>query len=407
MASNTLNMSTWSAKRIIGDNNTSSPSEALLQTGASTTSNIWILANTRRSAQYGILYVYDTSTNGTADILEFYGGHKNSTATDVPTVKIQLDNGNIETIGLLKVGSTLEVGSTSIFHDDITLDSNASGAQDWYIKNSSGEFTITNNNNSNATNATKILGDTNGWEFHEKVYINETIGVASSPDIRYTFLVNGLGNGDIGRSKFNGYVGVGTNSDDIRSVSNKAYLAVQDAIKLVHDSNNSPTDIINIDLDSNLKGQIYPTTQNTGTIGLTSKRWKTGYFYDIVNLTKNTNSIDLNTSSGSVITITATEPQITLDSNESGAQDWDIKNSSGTFTITNNDSSHGMKIDGNTYGWDIHERLYINEATIDTSNYTFLVNGVGGNSVGQSKFIGYVGIGADSDNIRSNSGSAY
>lgn len=104
----TINLNTWSAKRVIADSNTATYSNALLQTGTAITTDVWILHRTNRNSLYGIKYLYDNSTNGTADKIEFYGGQYDNNSNDIPSAWIQLDTGNIYTIGSIS-GSNLSL----------------------------------------------------------------------------------------------------------------------------------------------------------------------------------------------------------------------------------------------------------------------------------------------------------
>jgi hypothetical protein len=58
---------------------------------------MWIFGHNRNN--YGIRYLYDSSTNGTADKIEFHGGHATNT-----TAWIQLDTGDAS-FGIIKNGT--------------------------------------------------------------------------------------------------------------------------------------------------------------------------------------------------------------------------------------------------------------------------------------------------------------
>ena len=204
MASGSNYLTTYYAKRIIGDSAATTPDKALLQTGETITGNEWILNQTARynespSKKYGILYNYDDSGH---DVIEFWGNKPdtNNNNNPIPSVSITLDSGNTEIMGTLDVvestllQSTLTVNGTSLFKNTVTiqmasptliLDSTTSGAVDWTIKNNQGIFTIIN---SGSGSGTQILGNSvKGWQIDERLYINATI--PDSPN--YTLYVDG------------------------------------------------------------------------------------------------------------------------------------------------------------------------------------------------------------------------
>ena len=81
MASGSNYLTTYYAKRIIGDTAAATSTAALLQTGSGITTNTWILHRTNRASTYGIHYLYDSTANGTADKIEFYGGQRDTDDT--------------------------------------------------------------------------------------------------------------------------------------------------------------------------------------------------------------------------------------------------------------------------------------------------------------------------------------
>lgn len=107
MASGSFNLTSYYAKRIIGDNAASSSSSALLQTGTGIASNTWILNRTNRNTPYGISYIYDSTNND--DSIGFHGGQIDSNSNPVPSVEINLNSGNINTAGNMTIGGTLNV----------------------------------------------------------------------------------------------------------------------------------------------------------------------------------------------------------------------------------------------------------------------------------------------------------
>ena len=123
MASGSQNMTTYKAKRVIGDASAAQANSALLQTGADVAVDTWILNRTNRVNTYGIKYVYD-DTDG-HDKIEFYGGAATASAW------VQLDTGNTYVAGKLGInynpgtsGNTyqLYVNGSSYFTDTITGD---------------------------------------------------------------------------------------------------------------------------------------------------------------------------------------------------------------------------------------------------------------------------------------------
>ena len=103
MATGSSNLTTYYAKRIIGDSAAATAASALLQTGANVSTSTWILNRTNRAAIYGINYQYDNSTSGTADKIEFYGGYQIS-STDTPTAWVRLDTGDFYIKGKVGIG---------------------------------------------------------------------------------------------------------------------------------------------------------------------------------------------------------------------------------------------------------------------------------------------------------------
>ena len=118
----TINLNTWSAKRVIADSNTATYSNALLQTGTAITTDVWILHRTNRNNLYGIKYLYDNSTNGTADKIEFYGGQYDNNSNDIPSAWIQLDTGDFSFLGDGFIGGDLNIEGNIIPNTSVTYD---------------------------------------------------------------------------------------------------------------------------------------------------------------------------------------------------------------------------------------------------------------------------------------------
>lgn len=124
MASGSQSMTTYYAKRIVGDASAAQANSALLQTGTGVTVDTWILNRTNRATTYGIKYVYD-DTDG-HDKVEFYGGAAAASAW------VQLDTGDTYIAGKFGINYNpgtsgnnyqLYVNGSSYFTDTITGDS--------------------------------------------------------------------------------------------------------------------------------------------------------------------------------------------------------------------------------------------------------------------------------------------
>ena len=77
--SEAFDLTTYYAKRIIGDAAAADATKALLQTGVDITADTWILHRTNRSSKlYGIKYKYDSSNH---DKIEYYGKTSSDSAT--------------------------------------------------------------------------------------------------------------------------------------------------------------------------------------------------------------------------------------------------------------------------------------------------------------------------------------
>lgn len=105
MASGSQSMTTYYAKRIVGDASAAQANSALLQTGANVTADTWILNRTNRATTYGIKYVYD-GTDG-QDKIEFYGG------TATASAWVQLDTGDTYIAGKLGINYNPETSGNN------------------------------------------------------------------------------------------------------------------------------------------------------------------------------------------------------------------------------------------------------------------------------------------------------
>ena len=101
VAQGSQELTTYYAKRIIGDNQAENAANALLQTGDGIATNTWLLHRTNRTNLYGIKYNYDDSTS--KDKIELYGGYKESNV-DIPTAWVQLNTGDTYLKGKVGIG---------------------------------------------------------------------------------------------------------------------------------------------------------------------------------------------------------------------------------------------------------------------------------------------------------------
>lgn len=123
MATGSQLMTTYYAKRIMGDNAAADASDALLQTGEHINVDTWILHRENRTNLYGIKYKYDntetSNVNNGHDKIELYGGYQISNV-NMPTAWVQLDTGDIHTIGSFN-GDRLNLigaGNTVLGYDE-------------------------------------------------------------------------------------------------------------------------------------------------------------------------------------------------------------------------------------------------------------------------------------------------
>ena len=82
MAEGSANLTTWNAKRIIGDGSASTAANALLQTGTGV-GDIWILGCTARNTNYGLYYEY--TGNDDNDQIKFIGDGVTNTVINLKT----------------------------------------------------------------------------------------------------------------------------------------------------------------------------------------------------------------------------------------------------------------------------------------------------------------------------------
>lgn len=114
---------------------------------------MWIFGHNRNN--YGIRYLYDSSTNGTADKIEFHGGHATNT-----TAWIQLDTGAASFSGNFNIGGTLSVTSNTTIGGTLgvtgatTLNSTLSVSGATTL---SGHLYLTGVTSSSTSNTTQII----------------------------------------------------------------------------------------------------------------------------------------------------------------------------------------------------------------------------------------------------------
>ena len=130
MAEGSQTLTTYYAKRIMGDTAAAIASKALLQTGENIASDTWILHRTDRNTQlYGIKYKYgDTvnTVNDGHDKIEFYGASTAVESSATPSAWVQLDTGDAYFMGSVGIGTDtlsykLSVNGTSYFSDVVNI----------------------------------------------------------------------------------------------------------------------------------------------------------------------------------------------------------------------------------------------------------------------------------------------
>lgn len=225
MASGSNYLTTYYAKRIIGDTAAETATKALLQTGTGITNDIWILHRTNRANLYGIKYMYDDTTNGTADRIELYGGHQVS-SVDTATAWVQLDTGDVYILGRvginydpsdnnntysLYVNGTTYVYGTTYLNDAVGIGYDPETGGNTYKLYVNGD--IYGNNNfylngkmgigydpASSGNTYKLYVDGDTY-FDDNTYLNGKVGIGYDPNTSgnaYKLYVNGTSyfNGD-------------------------------------------------------------------------------------------------------------------------------------------------------------------------------------------------------------------
>ena len=141
------NLTTYYAKRIIGDTAASNETNALLQTGASIAVNTWILTQTNRSSMYGIKYAYDSSSVN--DKLELYGNNLTGDNNNIntPTAWVNLHTGDTYILGQVGIGYNPETNGNGyklrseggqVFFNYTTASSTSNTSSQLIISNDNG-----------------------------------------------------------------------------------------------------------------------------------------------------------------------------------------------------------------------------------------------------------------------------
>ena len=312
MASGSNYLTTYYAKRIIGDTAAETATKALLQTGTGIANDIWILHRTNRANLYGIKYMYDDTTNGTADRIELYGGHQVS-SVDTATAWVQLDTGDVYILG--RVGINYDPSDN-------------------------------NNTYSLYVNGTTYVYGT--------TYLNDAVGIGYDPETggnTYKLYVNGDIYGD-DNTYINGQVGIGYNPSTTGNahklyvngttyLTDHLYIAAARHIYMSYNSTNYNIlhnhDNGNVSLNAASAG-LYMAYQNT-----TFVNWMNGR----MELRDGCLSLFPNNSAyreGLRIHATGSWSDITLCGNDNtgntgtSANSWFIGNNNGNFYIARNGS---------------------------------------------------------------------
>lgn len=272
MASGSQSMTTYYAKRIVGDASAAQANSALLQTGANVVADTWILARTNRNNSYGIKYVYDTTTttihndendedittNNGQDKIEIYGGSATASAW------VQLNTGDTYISGRMEIGGTndsykLYVNGSARIEDLLTLYREGSTTDN---KGTGIRF----ENKDTTTNQVQTAG---------KTYI-----------LAYnTHSANDDGMNMVIRPGGNLFIGGGESAEHLYSLNTTSITenlyATADSTIYLEAGAQTIANRIGIAIDDD--GTIIPVkaeaeNNNAQDIGTDTTRWKTGYF---------------------------------------------------------------------------------------------------------------------------------
>ena len=315
-------------------------------------------------------------------------------------IKLHTVDSSSNEIGVIEVKSTIP----TILLTTISTISGSSGLENaWTIHNTSGNLTITNDDD------TLIYANDYGVKITDRLYINEDIDSSSALD----FYVDGI-------SQLNDNVGIGI-TPDASNLTDMHILSVNGSILISKSSN--PVAHLDVITSSNTSYlEFFPSVtpgDSDGYIGLDDARWKYGYFSDILEVgtiisnslvgvqLDGSGTININSSDSSIvldttavnsinqstitltspnaelilyagntdetsITMTGNNPSIILDTLTNLALDWIIINDSGTFSI-NNQNLNLVSLDGNTLGFELTSRLYINNTIPNSQDYVLYV----------------------------------
>lgn len=145
MASNTVNLNTWGAKRVFGDNQSQNPAGALLNSGAgradnSTTGDTWIFLDTIGGTSSPWGFKHSQGDNG----IKFFGGgtHRSTIWLGESKITATTFDGNATTATHLSSASD----STKFYRGDKTWSNTLTGKMTITLANgNSGEYTATRN----------------------------------------------------------------------------------------------------------------------------------------------------------------------------------------------------------------------------------------------------------------------
>lgn len=254
----------------------------------------------------------------------------------------------------------------------IILDTTTSGASDWNINNNEGILSITDGTR-------YINGSSNGFELNGRFYLNSTL----DNNATYVFKINNLVADTKNSSMFEGYLGVGTDTD-INRITGSAYLTVQEYFKLVKDNGTNRKDITHLKYNTAInvpRAEFYPAVTDTDFIGLTSNRWKDLYLSNILDIQRQvsnvTHAITLNVTNATV-TLQAPTPNINLKTTSTTGKHWKIWNEGNVLNPAlkiEETNSTAYLYGYPSQGWKIGPRLYVNADIPTTNTYALYING--------------------------------
>ena len=253
----------------------------------------------------------------------------------------------------------------------ITLNTSTANKSDWSITNDEGTLKITDN-------TVHLYASADGFEFNTRIHLNNTLDNTTD----YIFLINNRAAATMDNSMFQGYLGVGTDTDILRINGGSAYLTVQSYFKLVNDSGTTRNDLTHLKYNSGTtQVQFYPENNNTDVIGLTTNRWKSAYLSDTIDLQQTVSGVVHSitmTANGAAVSLSAPTPYISLVTTAAGVTAWTIQNdgTAATPTLNIQETNGTAFIQGYSgKGWKIGPRIYIGEDIPTTNPYALYING--------------------------------